>query len=352
MQDKIYHVTCSTDDKYAQHCAAMLCSLFENNQDKIFCIHLLTNILSEKNRKSLEGLCLRYTNKLLIHVVNEDPLDGVQFRAKRPLTKAAYYRLLLPSILAELDRVLYLDCDMIILGNIAPLFELDLNGYALAACSDPMPFTDIHRLQLNHPVGTKAFCSGMMMINLAYWREHHCEETFLKFARKKREPVYLHDQDVFNYTFKGQWFQLPPKWNVSPMKVRIYDEGFRTFDYIEYYQAPIIYHYCANIKPWYGCVSPKRSYYLQYLKHSGYPDIVIQKRTFTEKLIAVKEFIRVTYRNQVEPFIPIILSMLINDVIGIVNLFVLASYAITQRTVKVRQKLGFFRFNKYSNLSR
>lgn len=352
MQDKIYHVTCSTDDKYAQHCAAMLCSLFENNQDKTFHLHLLINRLSQKNHESLEELCLRYANKLQIHVVDESPLEGVQFRAKRPLTKAAYYRLLLPSILAGLDRVLYLDCDMIVLGDVAPLFELDLSDYALAACCDPMPFTDIHRLQLNHPVGTKTFCSGMMMINLAYWREHHCEATFLKFARKKREPVYLHDQDVFNYAFKGQWFQLPPKWNVSPMKVRIYDEGFRTFDYIEYYQSPMIYHYCAHIKPWYDCMSPKRSYYLRYLKLSGYPDIVIQKRSLAEKLTSVKECIRVGYRNEVEPFMPIILSILINDVIGIVNLFILAVYAITHRKTKVRQKMGFFRFNKYSNLSR
>lgn len=165
---------------------AMLCSLFENNRNNHFVVHILTKDLSTDCINKIERLCIRYNNSLKICNVDETRLEGVQFRTKRPLSKAAYYRLLLSSLIdKEVDRILYLDCDMIVLGDVAQLFSLDLNDYALAATADYMPTNDQHRQQLNLEFGERTFCSGIMMVNLKYWREHNSEKkTYLILQRK------------------------------------------------------------------------------------------------------------------------------------------------------------------------
>ena len=140
----IYHVTCNTDDNYLQHCCAMLCSLFENNQEMRFHVHLLTHSLAADSKLFLNSLCQRYGHEISVYNVEESKLNGVKFRKNRPLTKAAYYRILLPEILHEnIERVLYLDCDIIVLGSVKELYEIDLSEYALAACQDACPYISV-----------------------------------------------------------------------------------------------------------------------------------------------------------------------------------------------------------------
>lgn len=84
---------------------------------------------------------------------------------------AAYYRLLLSSVLPQnLDKVLYLDCDMIVMRDIQEIFKIEIDNYALAATIDKFPYTEKHRLQLHMEVGERTFCSGIMLVNLKYWR--------------------------------------------------------------------------------------------------------------------------------------------------------------------------------------
>ena len=116
---------------------------------------------------------------------------------------AAYYRLLMTSVLPkDLDKVLYLDCDMIVLRDIHEIFNIELEHYALAAISDNLPYSEQHRLQLHMEVGERTFSSGVMLINLSYWRENNVESGLLEYAKRHREEVYLHDLDVLNYYFK------------------------------------------------------------------------------------------------------------------------------------------------------
>ena len=99
---QLYHVTCSTDDNYVQHCVAMLCSLFDNNKDKTFAVHLLVGQLSEISKNTINNLCKKYNNELNIYIItnsiisnlslNDATLDG-----KPTYSIATYYRILLPS---------------------------------------------------------------------------------------------------------------------------------------------------------------------------------------------------------------------------------------------------------------
>lgn len=313
-----YHVTCNTDDNYAQHCTAMLCSLFDNNKEVKFCAHILIHNLSNQNKEAINNMASLYDNEILFHIVDESLLEGLQYRTFRPLSKAAYYRVLLSSIIDDaVEKILYLDCDMIVLSSVTDLYRIDISGYALAATIDTTPWTSEHRLQLNLSMQDQAFCSGIMMINLKYWREHDAQNRLIEFARTPRTPVYLHDQDALNYVFRSQWFEIPPKWNHSPLSVAI--TSSRYFDVEEYALTPCIMHYSGNIKPWFDVWFPEKKYYTKYLTLSGYPSSEIKK----DVKFKVKSFIaiiRYYFSKFIYPIIPEAIELLIKDVIFIISL--------------------------------
>lgn len=316
----MYHITCNTDDNYSQHCMAMLCSLFENNKNESFTIHILCKSLSDYNQKSLIRLTESYEQKIIFHIVDDSPLDGVQFRINRPLTKAAYYRLLLSSILKDIDEVLYLDCDVIILGKVRELFDLEIKNYALAAVIDGMPYNTHHQMQLHLPVNAHCFCSGIMLINLSYWRTYNIESKLLDFAKRKRTPVYLHDQDVLNHVLANQWFMLPPKWNVNVMSIK-HSPYLRFYHYEEMIFNPAVIHYCSGItKPWYKAPCPGKFYYKHYLKLSKYEYASFKQLSTKQYLKCVYSYIRIYSISKILPLTPRIIVLIIDDIYSIIQL--------------------------------
>lgn len=297
-----FDVVINTDDNYIQHAMAMLDSLYESNHDHSITVHVLQKNLSEQSKEFLNVLSKRYDNKILFYDVDESKLEGVQFRKNRPLSMAAYYRLLLSSILPkEIDKILYLDCDIIVLEDLSEIFSIELDDYALAASLDQFPYDQQHRLQLHMEVGERTFCSGVMLVNLQYWRSHNVEEGLLEYAKRHRKTVYLHDQDVLNYFFKKKWFLLPPKWNrVAGSLFPINSPLYRKFDLFEYLKSPFLIHYASKkTKPWLNAPAPEKKYYVRYLKRSDYPNIHFEKVPFMKKIaisfFTLKYYVRKTF---------------------------------------------------------
>ena len=314
----IYNITCNTDNNYAQHCCATLCSLFENNKDMIFNVHVLTNALSIENEGEIKQLCSRYNAFLTIHEVDESRLEGVKFRKHRPLTKAAYYRILLPEIIDKsIDKILYLDCDMIVVGSVRELFEIELDSFALAATKDCMPFNSHHRKQLQFESDERSFCSGIMMINLKYWREHNSTEALLEYSRRERGEIFLHDQDALNYVFKKQWFLLPPKWNKPAQSYMPDVNDTAYFDVYEYVHEPIIIHFSSDAKPWFNIKFPYSKLYRKFLAQSKYSTPVFIKIPLRERVSFEIMNIKYFIRKYIMPFIPNIVLLIIKDIIKI-----------------------------------
>ena len=274
------NITINIDDNYMQHAMAMLCSLYESNSSHTISLYVLSNSLSDDSKDCLNCITEKYNNFIFYCEVDESRLQGVKFRQERPLTMAAYYRLLLSDVLpSKIDKVLYLDCDLIVLGDLQPLFEIDLSNYALAATLDDFPLTYQHRVQLNMEADQKTFCSGVMLVNLEYWRKNGVTEKLLQYAKKEKPIVYFHDQDVLNFCFKKSWFLLSPKWNRIATDTKVRSAYlYRKFDLEEYFMEPIIIHY-ANLhtKPWMAASSPCKRYYIKYLNLSGFQNVKFKK---------------------------------------------------------------------------
>ena len=249
------HVACSTDDSYAVLCGVMLYSLLANSNDsKQIHIHILISSLNKENRKKFSTQAEKFGAKLTFHVVDDTLLEGCKYRTrKHQLSKAAYYRILLSSILPDIDTIVYLDCDMVVLGDLAPLMEFDISRYAVAAVEDyGLLQIPTHRQQLQFTADDHYFNSGFMLINLRYWRDHDSEKQLLEFSKRERN-VFFHDQDAMNAVFRKTWLRLPPACNHFNVFQVWSEYMFSNKEELQQFDnAPYVIHYGDRyFKPWF-----------------------------------------------------------------------------------------------------
>lgn len=276
------HVACSTDDNYAVLCGVMLYSLLANSKDsRRIHIHILVSFLSDENRQKFSIQTERFGARLTFHVVDDTLLEGCKYRArKHPLSKAAYYRILLASILLGVDTVVYLDCDMVVLADLAPLMEIDISQYAVAAVEDyDLQRISAHRQQLQFTTDDHYFNSGFMLINLKYWREYGAEEQLLEFSKRERK-VFFHDQDAMNAVFRKVWLRLPPAWNhFNVFQVRLEGMFLNKEELRQFDKAPCVIHYGGRyFKPWFKLpFIPFWWTWRRFKRHSEWKDYVQRK---------------------------------------------------------------------------
>ncbi len=188
---------------------------------------------------------------------------------------AAYYRLALPE-LCDGERVLYLDCDIVVLGDVGVLWEADLDGCPLAAAVDYGGATAgsrqglLNYRELGLPPDAPLFNSGVMIIDLQKWREEDISEKVRSYVARSPEFVRWCDQDGLNAVCCGRWKALDPAWNQQAF---IYgwqsaEDGPLTAE--EYERAlvrPCVVHYSTRHgKPWRpDCRHPLAGLYFHYL---------------------------------------------------------------------------------------
>jgi lipopolysaccharide biosynthesis glycosyltransferase len=258
---------------------------------KIFVIHILISDLCDGRKGKLRDIIRSYGSKCIFHRVEESMLQGVQFRKKFP-KYAAYFKLLLSSIIdKECAVVLYLDSDIIVNGEITHIFGMDISEYALAAVED-IPIEYDHRIQLSLPYTVRYFNSGVMLLNLDYWRKIGAEEKLLRFAKRER-LVFFHDQDALNAVFCNQWLSLHPRWN------RFKTYPYRCFpcftnwkDEFLFKKHPLIIHYAGYLKPWYNIpFIPYRGLYRKYLRLTPWRDCGKSYKLFREIFLRLTVYI-------------------------------------------------------------
>lgn len=325
------HITCSTDVNYLQHCIAMLCSVLENNKKHNITIHLLHHLLPQYCQCFLYEMCCRYRQKIIFYDVDESSLSRVHFK-HQDLSIATYYRLLLPSLLDNsIDKILYLDCDVIVLQDISELFKIDISNYGVAAVKDSAPISNKHRLLIGLELDDKYFCAGVLLINMKYWREHNSSIVMFDFLNQYQKELFFEDQDVLNYAFRDHWFQLPNKYGKAPLTIAIIDKNQKAFDYIDYAFNASIIHYATHIKPWLDISIPNDHYYWEYVKLSKFPNP--QKTpisTFNRRRI-INSKIRYYINWYIRPWLPHLLELIFVDFL---DLFIFFTHTLRPKTFK------------------
>lgn len=246
------HILCATDENYASQCGIMLTSVFTNNPDSDAFV-LVNGSLSPKSKARLESLQHRFNTKIYLIDIADEMFESMP-KGGWHLSIVTYYRLCAAQILPkDIERCLYLDCDMIVDDDLSELWNTDLTDRSVAVVSDVWTTrSDIYD-RLGYPQSKKYFNAGMLLINLDYWRRHNLQDAFFNYIENNREVIQAHDQDVLNVVLADSKVHVPIKWNFEIVGYarHFYDTFPRNVqDEINSLQ-PVIIHYAGpTIRPW------------------------------------------------------------------------------------------------------
>lgn len=118
------------------------------------------------------------------------------------LTVETYYRLFISDILpSDIDKVLWLDCDIIVAGDLKELWNEGISDSAVGVVPDFENNNVRVMNRLKYDAAYGYFNAGVLLINLKYWRRENIIPIFTNYISDHYENLYYHDQDVLNYVF-------------------------------------------------------------------------------------------------------------------------------------------------------
>lgn len=267
---RTYPVLLAFDKNFLGPATVTIHSLIQNNPDLQFFFYVLCCGSDTSWLKPIEEFVQERGAGFAVKEVGADSVKNLKIDLH--FSVATYLRLFSADLIAE-DTALYLDTDIIVNGSVSDLFEIELGDYALAAVSDPK-IADLDRLELSQEEGY--FNSGMLVLNLAKWREMQLGQRALEFIFTNPEKIKYADQCGLNAILKGRWLRLDPKWNVqtSFFEEELFSEAVSHFGKEEFLHAknnPRIVHYTEASKPWhFQNKHPLKELYWTYLNETEY----------------------------------------------------------------------------------
>lgn len=291
------NILCATDNDYVPYCGIMLTSLFENNKEAKIYVYLMTETISDSNWARLQELTRKYSQNISPIIIDSRKLKDCPMHDDDYVSLATYYRLLAPQLLPqEIDKILYLDCDMIIDQSIESLYNTDIENYALAAALDEDYMNEGKYQRLEYTFEKKYFNAGVLLINLKYWRDYKVMQRCFEYIKGNACKLIFHDQDTLNAVLNKEVKLLSVKYNLqTAMLCRNTSLNTDTKLEIEKYKyQPTIIHYTGASKPWQkGSLHPYTKRFLRYKQlslWSGHP-LTKVNRTFLELMLHIRNSI-------------------------------------------------------------
>jgi lipopolysaccharide biosynthesis glycosyltransferase len=263
------HILVTLNENYINPLKVMLKSLFLNNPEHRVTIHLMHSSISEVKIDDLNDYIHQEGHELNVIFVEENQFSDAP--VVKHFSKEMYYRLLAFKMLPDdLDKVLYLDPDILVINEIHTLYQTDLSEHLYAAAyHDRMALTEINKLRLLPYEIDAYYNSGVLLMNLQLQREKVKEQQIYEFVEENKKRLILPDQDILNglyskeiknvdeilYNFDARFYHY----------YRLENKNKVDMDYI--IRNTSIIHFCGKKKPWHkNYAGPFHSLYKHYEK--------------------------------------------------------------------------------------
>lgn len=280
-------VVFAANDTYSPYLATVIESIIENaSNDRNYNLVVLHSSISLTNQKLVSTLCenIKNINIRFIDLTEEVFNKEFYVGGKEGLTAETYYRLYIPQVLPHCKKAIYLDCDMVVLTDIAELYDTDLSGMLFASSPDYGSIGKYYMpensqklywdtvLRLAEP--EEYFCAGMLVINIEELQKIG-SKAMIEMAQEKEWQK--HDQDVLNVLGIGRTKRLPMAWDVL--------KGFDELQYLpenllqevrEAEKAPKIVHFSSSYKPWNTPFIERFELFWKYAVNTPYFSAMIQ----------------------------------------------------------------------------
>ena len=247
-----YHILVTLDRNYLKVLSVMLYYLSQSDPEGVYTVYVVNNTLTEEDFASLSALLPR--TELVNVQVPEDLLQNAPVSDRYPTEM--YYRLFAARYLPQqLERILYLDPDLVVLHSLRSLYQIDFDGKLFAAAShiESRTFRELNRRRLHLSEHAKYLNSGVMMMNLALLRKES-PQTIIDYIQSHKATLLLPDQDVLNALYADRTVPLDPLvYNLGEKYLRLKNLHLPpaeklTLDWVRSNTA--IVHYYGRNKPW------------------------------------------------------------------------------------------------------
>lgn len=273
------HIAFCTDTNYIMPAGVAMISVCENNTEEEITFHLVVTdeVTSsdevDKKVRPLFDIASKYNKNASIYRLSSEKLSPFVCKGASYISTTAFARIFLPEILDNsINKVLYLDCDLVCDGSLKDLWNTDLK--------DNCPFGAVVDSNFDAPmyhkiaeIPAKAYYinSGVLLMNLDCWRKNNYIDLCVKTAAEKMFPLL--DQDLLNHLFHGSLCYLPIKYNLQlvtlldgidfcHISMAYYDEVKKAC------KNPVIIHYLTTSKPWKDEKCPLREIWDKYFNIS------------------------------------------------------------------------------------
>ena len=235
------------DENYVCQLGAVLGSLVESNHQNNLDIYVLSNGVAKASKSRLATV-IDGVDKFSITFVDSQDENVQELEAGGHISAATYIRFEVPSLLSKLDKVLYLDADLVVADDLSEFWNVDVTNHYVAAVENPF-FDRYESLGMDAKQGY--FNAGVLLMNLNRWRADDVKAKAIDFLKINKRDCLMFDQDALNVVFKGLWLPVSLRWNLQTSYLRGRKRLPKLMGEIKAaYYHPGIVHYSSSSKPW------------------------------------------------------------------------------------------------------
>ena len=275
------------DRNYLLPFYALMASIVDHHPKGCIRIHSIATGVEPEELRKIEQYVEQYGHSIRFYEIDQSLVSS--FTLNQNWTHAVYYRLLFPFLVpSELERLLYIDTDTLVVGDLRELFDHPLTGFPVGAVYD-------NYVRKNPDIGIDTegnyFNSGMLLIDLPEWKRQKVSERAFDYLEKYPERISFVDQDALNAVLVDNWYKLDFRFNTlySYIPTETSRAGLDQF-----LQDKLLLHFTLQ-RPWERqCKNRFRHLYFHYLRQAGFTD----RRPSTK--LSKANLIPVLKRNAVE----------------------------------------------------
>ncbi len=291
---KIY-IGFTVDDGYVKYLAVTIASILcnANKSDELNFYVLNDGSISVENKSKINDLKKIKDFNIEWITVDTKLFENQGTNLREDITIATNYRFSLASLLPDIDKLIFLDADLILNADIANLWSIDVENYYMACSPVFEGVLDAYQQKLDIPLNYRYCNTGVMLCNLKKWREDNIEPFFFTNAKKYRDVCEFLDQDILNTVLYSKILYLDYKFNFIPDEELWYPEIYsKNLDKIP--KNPEIIHWAGPRKPWNNTFVKYFEIYRKYAKRTKYFKSVYsnldkqQKKIFLQNIFSVK----------------------------------------------------------------
>ena len=294
VMEKKINICMITDDNYIVPTAVAITSLIKSKKaDSCYNIYIVTAELSDENVEAFNKFNQKGI-KVQVIKASLDKFKGMHKQQKGSIcvaSEAALLKFELPNLLKRHQKILYLDGDILVKGDLSELFEIDIKDNLCAAAYDTGRLYSKYPKLLKYP---QYFNSGVMLLNLALMRKEKTSEKLCE-AKKKSTDFNLMDQDIFNEVFNNRVKIIDIKYNLLILNLKraqgkykfddlnkLYNNKYTSLKDIE--DKAVILHFSSKDKPWKYTDAEYSTMWAQYFKESPYAEMKLRKTSLKEEM--------------------------------------------------------------------